>query len=833
MSAGVLTGAGFGRGDRIALVLPNGPELVTAYLSAISAFACAPINPSYRPNELDFFLSNLHPKAAIVQSGSPHELISGISDRGIQVIELKPSLKEESGLFSLSIASDRREPDFSGPGDTALLLYTSGTSSKPKLVPLSQSNIIVSAREVINSFRLSPDDRYLSILPLFHVYGLGMILASIMAGSSIICTTGFDQLKFLSWLKKFRPTWYAGSPPMHQAVLSALAQFGKPSGIKLRFARSASQSLPPRVMADLEQRLGCPVVEGFGMTEAGHLTATNPLPPGKRKAGSVGLARGCEVSIIGESGNFLPQGALGEIAVRGPNVMQGYENNKEATKSAFINGWLRTGDLGYIDGEGYIYIRGRIKEIINHGGEKIAPRDVEEALLSIPEVEQAAAFSIPSEIFGEDVGAAVVIRKGQQSSEEHLRLASSERLAQFEVPTRILMLQELPRGATGKIDRKSLSLIATQKAALIDGEDDIEHRLARLWESVLNIRPIGLDDSFFDLGGHSIIAVHLFEAVKTEFGVSLPLATLIQAPTIRKLAQSIRNQAAHGTKLVLLQARGHGDPIFFFHAVDGDLLNYDDLVASYGEDRPIYGLQLQEVDDQETLLSSIEHMAAEYIRMIKSVQPHGPYFLLGFSAGAITVFETARQLSDAGDKVGLLAILDCPAPLLSPSASRRRGFLLEFLSLYESVVFAARRRMVKRVFLDLPSRIVKLARFAAQAVGLGAVSREVMLPGWAAYLPESKQRVIFQYMKALDAYRPKAYPGKILLFRPNPVPLLSPTDPLLGWGSFAAGGVKSITISSFIHGGMLHKPFVGDLAKVLKREIDEVTAIYDSKPQQG
>jgi acyl-CoA synthetase (AMP-forming)/AMP-acid ligase II len=339
------------------------------------------------------------------------------------------------------------------------VLHTSGTTSRPKIVPLSGANIAASARNIRTTLALSPADRCLNIMPLFHIHGLiAAVTSSLSAGASIWATPGFNALKFFQWLDAVAPTWYTAVPTMHQAILARAPR--NPESVekaRLRFIRSSSSSLPPQVMAELEATFRCPVIEAYGMTEATHQMASNPLTPKPRKAGSVGPAAGPEVAIMAADGALLAAGAVGEIVIRGPNVTGGYENNPKANAEAFAHGWFHTGDQGTMDADGYLRITGRLKEIINRGGEKVSPREVDEVLMDHPAVAQVVTFAMPHRKLGEDVAAAIVLREGSEASERELRDFCAARLADFKVPRKLVFLAEIPKGATGKLQRIGLA----------------------------------------------------------------------------------------------------------------------------------------------------------------------------------------------------------------------------------------------------------------------------------------------------------------------------------------------------------------------------------------
>jgi len=343
--------------------------------------------------------------------------------------------------------------------DVALVLHTSGTTSRPKIVPLTQENVCASAMHIAASLALTPADRCLNIMPLFHIHGLvAAVLSSLAAGASVACTPGFNALQFFALLGELSPTWYTAVPTMHQAIAGRAARHREViAAHPLRLIRSSSAPLPPQVMAALEEVFGVPVIEAYGMTEAAHQMASNPLPPRARKPGSVGVAAGPEIAIMDESGRLLPAGQAGEVVIRGPNVTSGYRDNPQANATAFTNGWLRTGDQGVFDGEGYLWLTGRLKEIINRGGEKISPREVDDVLMDHPAVAEVVAFALPHDKLGEDVAAAVVLKDGASVSERELQKFAGERLAAMKVPRKILFLDEIPKGTTGKLQRIGLA----------------------------------------------------------------------------------------------------------------------------------------------------------------------------------------------------------------------------------------------------------------------------------------------------------------------------------------------------------------------------------------
>jgi acyl-CoA synthetase (AMP-forming)/AMP-acid ligase II len=458
---GQLNGIGIGRGERVAIVLPNGPEMAACFISCASGVASAPLNPAYRADEFEFYLSDLRAKALIVERGSVSPAVEVAKKLGVRVVELVPMPEQGAGSFTLDVGAETAAANggYAEAGDESMVLHTSGTTSRPKIVPLSQANLAASAQNIRNTLRFTSADCGLNIMPLFHIHGLiAGVLAPLAAGSQVFCTPGFNALKFFAWMDEARPTWYTAVPTMHQAILTRASK--NVDVIKrhpLRFIRSSSSSMPPQVIKELEETFGAPLIESYGMTEACHQMASNPLPPAVRKPGSVGIAAGPEVRIMGEDGSLLPAGEIGEIVIRGPNVTRGYEANPKANAEAFTNGWFRTGDQGVMDDEGYVSLTGRLKEIINRGGEKVSPREVDEILMDHPAVAQVVCFGMPHAKLGEEVAAAVVLREGQAATERELQEFVGKRAAEFKVPKKILFMEEIPKGATGKLQRIGLA----------------------------------------------------------------------------------------------------------------------------------------------------------------------------------------------------------------------------------------------------------------------------------------------------------------------------------------------------------------------------------------
>jgi acyl-CoA synthetase (AMP-forming)/AMP-acid ligase II len=555
--SGALNAMGVGRNDRVALVLPNGPEMAVAFLALASCATCAPLNPAYTASEFGFYVDDLQARALIVQAGSDSPARVAARRRGIPIIELTLNPNAAAGSFTVSDAGTsctQATPDLARADDIALVLHTSGTTARPKQVPLTHDNLCASARHIATTLQLSADDRCLNILPLFHIHGLvAAVLAPLAAGGSVACTPGLAGGRFFDWLEALRPTWYTGVPTMHQSILAGANAFR--DAIRrnpLRFIRSSSAPLPPLVMVALERCFSAPVIEAYGMTEAAHQIASNPLPPGLRKPGSVGLAAGADVAITNAADELLPCGERGEIVIRGPNVAAGYHAASQVNHSARTRSWFHTGDQGWLDADGYLYITGRLQEMINRGGEKISPLEIDAAIESHPAILAAATFGIFHRTLGEEIVAAVVKEGDAAIRESEIVDQVRQRMGPTRVPRQIYFVDQLPRTESGKLRRSDLPRllgldqprVTSARSLRVEGPGStaspLEAALVGLWMSVLQVTNVGPDDDFFLLGGDSLLGARLLTSVNSVFGVDLAIHALFaEAATVAGMARAI------------------------------------------------------------------------------------------------------------------------------------------------------------------------------------------------------------------------------------------------------------------------------------------------------
>jgi len=823
--------AGFSRGDRLATVFSPGAEEGAALIALASGFTLLPVNPAFNEEEFRRYLSEARAKAMVVEKGTSDTARKVGRDLGIEILDFARESRGDSLGFSIggSVGGEGAEPEFSLEGDVLFVIGTSGTTAKPKLVPLTQSNFCWSMHFYNLSFQTNSTDRYLLFMPLFHAHGIFPLIRVIGMGGCAVCTPSFDPLRFYEWLDGSRATLVTAGPSNYQALLDhAKENLEVIKRNRLRCISTGNAAMPVTVMKELERLFMAPVIESYGMTESIAITS-NPLPPGKAKHGSAGISWGVEVAVLDDDGTILPDGKIGEVAVRGDQMTAGYENDPEANGRAFKNGWFMTGDVGFFDEEKYLYIKGRLKELINRGGEKIAPREVEEVLLEHPAVKEAVVFSIPHPKLGEDVGAAVVTRGEGTVSEAELRVYVSGRLAFFKVPSRVLILAELPKGATGKLTRigmaERLGLAAVKPfGEYVPPRTETERKLAELLGRIFAVDRVGIKDSFFDLGGHSLMAVRLFSEIEKEFGVKLPLSTLFQYPTVEGIAECLGEEGKQKgwTTLVPLQTCGLEPPLFLVHGGDGDVINYKELVKALGEGRRIFGIQAKGLDGREAPLESFEEMGRRYIEDIKTVQPDGPYYIAGFSAGGIIAFEMARLLEAKGERAAFVGIIDVDALRFDERFLRRnarRVFLRELLFLSKDIMPNSPRR---RAGMDLKLwlRVKTMARVGAKGLGIGSMGVGDLVPGDAVILPEPRKGVYLAQIRAAGQYVPREYGGVVTVFRGEGIPFVYPSVEESGWEMYAKGGVDLHVVPGRIHGSQLKSPNVQYLAKRMRESMD-------------
>jgi acyl-CoA synthetase (AMP-forming)/AMP-acid ligase II len=530
------------------------------FLSVAGASGCIPLNSGYRLRECVDHMKTDRTRALVVFGAEESDAVEAARSLGLLIIRLSPgaimSGRWVAQAEGASAPLEARRPP--AADDVALVLHTSGTTGRPKVVPLTQGNLVASARQIAATLKLTPPDRCLNLVPLFHIHGLvGALLSSVAGGSTFVTTPAVEPTAFGRWLLDSGATWYTAVPTMHQMIITAVRNAELPGPTKLRFIRSCSAALPPPLAAELEAFFGVPVLQAYGMTEASHQIASNPLPPGRRKPGSVGLATGTEIRILGEGGRLLSRGECGEVCTAGPGVFGGYADNPEANRTSFIDGFFRTGDEGYLDEDGYLFFTGRLKEMINRGGEKISPAEIDTVLLEHPSVAQAVCFALPHPTLGEDVAAAVVAKSGAEIDGAALQEFVADRVALHKIPQKIFVVAVLPKGPTGKMARREVAAQFAEvgcaapnltSSTKLPTAADWEEQLRSVWCEVLNLEAVSLDDDYFMLGGDSLLALTIIRK-SNAIGIEVTMMDLMRRRSIRRICAAKAKVATNRVQL--------------------------------------------------------------------------------------------------------------------------------------------------------------------------------------------------------------------------------------------------------------------------------------------
>jgi acyl-CoA synthetase (AMP-forming)/AMP-acid ligase II/thioesterase domain-containing protein len=687
--------AGFNRNARIAVAMPSGPQAALAIVAIACSSVAIPLSPRQSLSEIETCFAALRPGAVLLMKGTDSAAKQAAKRKGMTIIEATSS---PGGVLGFSIIEptigmvaapdEPDEPDASAP---AFILQTSGTAAEPKLIPFSHRNMLAAAARLQAWFSLTSQDRCLSVSPPFYSHGLKVtVFTPLLTGGSVAFPADASKFDYAEWFDDLRPTWYSAGPTLHRLILDqTLSRTDAKIGHSLRFILSGGAPLPRDVLVGLQDALAAPVVEHYGSSEAAQIAANLPTP-GRSKLGTCGIPWPDTVRIVGDDGNPLPQGEHGEILVGGPTLISGYLNAPEVNSASFSDGWFKTGDVGSLDEDGFLTLHGRKNEVINRGGEKISPIEIDEALLRHPAVAEAAAFSVPHPRLGEDVAAAVVLRPGMTATPVELRRYLQDHVASFKIPRRIAIRDQLPKGMTGKVMRRRLTETFEEKVSAesqvssppvvgnASGENStLIEQLTTLWERLLKYKPLMLDDNFFEKGGDSLLAMEMLTELERLTGRAVPSSILFEATTIRQLAHELSVRTNVPAKpLFQMSSRGSRAPLLFFHGdYNGGGYYTAKLADQLGSDQPLIVVAPHGIDGGR-VPSTIEDMAADRLPSIINEQPKGPYRLGGYCVGGIVAFEVARLLVAAGKEVEMVAIIDPP----TANARRFVQFVLSALS---------------------------------------------------------------------------------------------------------------------------------------------------------
>ena len=544
----ILATMGLGRHSRIALSLADGPEGGVTLLATMIWATAAPLGAGLDLDAYSDLLVRLRIDAVMLQDGERSPVARAASALRIPLVHVSSHPGDAAGVVRLSCVAVRapaaRVPP--QPGDVAVLLQTSGTTARPKVVPVTHAQLLWNARQQ----PIDERDRCLALGTLFTSAGLWSALTvPLTAGAASVIVGAYDGARFVDWLDQFKPTYFSANPTVLGSTLDALAQREPAAPRSLRFVRSGSNALPEAIQHRLESALGIPVIQGYGMTETGNI-AQNPLPPRERRTGSAGIAMGTEVMILRNDKEASLGDVVGEILVRGPGVMCGYEDDEEANQLAFHDGWFRTGDLGWIDGDGYLFITGRLRELINRGGVKVSPSEVDLAFMQHPAVREAATFAVPHPSLGEDVVTAVVLRAPGSTSAQALRAYVLQHLLPFKVPSSVVLVDKIPRNSMGKVSRATLRdrLEDELRADYVAPRNDEEALVAAIFAELFDLPRVGAFDHYFRLGGDSLGAAQVMTRLVDRCGVELEMSALFESPTVAEFANRLRAAARDSPK---------------------------------------------------------------------------------------------------------------------------------------------------------------------------------------------------------------------------------------------------------------------------------------------
>ncbi len=695
--------------DRVAVIIDSRPDMATTCLSVMSTAICIPLNPAYALEEFKDYLLKIKASILITDLDQKHAAYQAALMLSIPIVVVAPAEQKVAGInqWVFPETSKKKCIDSSAaisPDSLALLLFTSGTTSEIKLVPLSHKNILFSASALARSLLLNTGDICLNMLPFYHVGALvDLLVAPLLCGGRVHISDDMNSSTFFHCLNKHVPTWYQGVPTMIQDLLDYIKLNDIDiSENRLRFIRSVSSPLPAIIHKQCEQYFDTPVIEIYGMTETAGMITSNPLPPALRKIGSVGISHGTEIEIVDDSGNPVGATHRGEVVVKGDNLTQGYESDDD-NEAIFFGEWFRTGDEGYLDEDGYLFLTGRIKEMINRGGEKISPLEIDRILLMHPSIMQAASFSIPHKSLGEEIVAAVVLHESHSLTLTELQEYLHKKLASFKIPKKIFCVNQLPITRGGKLKRhllteeyfeKDLDLTVLKTKNHAETLSQLAATITQIWQKLLNISEVSIDDNFFELGGDSLKAVTFVNKFEKETGHKIEVVELMEAQTIRELVDHIQSKESvsevlantsnpvtgipdksyHQLKAIMSSWQGQrltndslivgrntlGKKIPIFWCVNSNP-EFTQLVKYIDLDQPVYGMRSLYKVKKRTYEQNMA-LANYYVHEILRIWPDGPYIIGGYCIGGAISFEIAQQLIKMGKKIKILLLQEAFIP---------------------------------------------------------------------------------------------------------------------------------------------------------------------------
>lgn len=811
-----LTSCGFGRNDRIAVVHSGGAEMAASLIGIACNATVAPFSPAMSTGEFYLHFQDKKIKALAIEKDLNSQARDAAEKLGLPILKIEHTDPASAGKVQLTGSVDRQtetNPEPIQPDDLLVVFTTSGTTSYGKTVPLPHRIVLPRVTNMVQMLNFTRQDRILNIMPLFHTGGFSAgLLTTLFSGASFFPIKNNDVELLFRCLGDAKPTVIAGGYTVFHSIERKAREYPEAvDGVKpsLRMLRTGTGHLDQKIAERLETIFDTPVVEAYGSAETSFM-ACSGIPPAPRKKGSVGQPDRSRVFVVDETGEPVTKMEKGEIAVTRETAFDGYENNPEANREAFSKKWYHTGDEGYLDEDGFLYITGRIKEMINRGGVKIIPTEVDHAAMKHEAVREAVSFPLPHKTLGEDIALSVVLEADKTVSELNLKNFLKDYLIPNKIPSRIIFVDEIPKGATGKAQRRKLyqqlqvPTPGTVVSIPISKQGKLPayaHKMQEIWQDVLGRENIGLDENFFALGGDSLQAVDLFLRIEKELGRRLPRDVLFEAGTIREMARLI-DEGLTSSCIVPIQPKGTRPPLFFVHPIGGEVLGYREFAKYLDTDQPFYGIQQFHSETNLSRFSSLEEMADYYLDEIRQVQPQGPYYLGGHSFGGLVAFLIAQKIATLGEETAFLALLDTYLPsrnrYVSPLNWLSQHYRIwSHLPLHEkpSYMFARLQNIASSM-----KRLIKLKLVAASngsLAGSGASTAAV---------------VSNQDINALNVrkFRPTPYSGDAILFRTE-LPVSLHPDVHNEWLNLIKGRLDICEITGG-HVAIMKEPNVKELA---------------------
>ncbi|MZR31685.1 alpha/beta fold hydrolase [Sneathiella litorea] len=821
-----LAGSGFGRNDRIAVIHSGGAEMAASLIGVCCNATVAPFNPAMSAGEFYLHFQDKKIKALAIEKDLPSQAREAAEKLGIAIIDIIQADPACAGKVRLASENARQSgivPEAVQADDVLVVFTTSGTTSYGKIVPLPHRIALPRVKNMGQMLNFTSQDCILNIMPLFHTGGFAAgMLTTIFSGGSFFPVKNNDVDMLFHCLRSSKPTVIAGGYTVFHSIerkaqdYPEIVQAAKSS---LRMLRTGTGHLDQKIAESLESIFETPVVEAYGSAETSFMACTG-LPPAPRKTGSVGQPDRNRVFVVDKNGDPVPVFERGEIVVPRETAFEGYENNPAANREAFSERWYHTGDEGYLDEDGFLFITGRIKEMINRGGIKIIPTEVDQAAMKHDAIREAVSFPLPHKTLGEDIALCVVVESGKSISEGDLKNFLKNHLIPNKIPSRIVFVDEIPKGPTGKAQRRKLNQqlqVLTQDtadSASLRKDEQLTAdtlKMQNIWQEVLGTSDIGLDDNFFALGGDSLQAVDLFLRIEKVLGRRLPRDILFEAGTIREMARLIE-EGLSSSCVVPIQPKGNRPPLFFIHPIGGEVLGYRELARHLNDDQPFYGIQQFQSNENTSRYSSLDDMADYYLDEIRQVQPKGPYYLGGHSFGGLVAFLLAQKFSALGEETALLALLDTYLPSRKRYVSPAQWMSLHY-KIWADLPLLEKPGYIFERFRNISIGLKKLIKLKFMAVSNRDPSISKTSPA---------DVISYQDINALNVrkFRPTPYVGNAILFRTE-LPVSLHPDVHNEWQNLIEGRLEICDIPGG-HVQIMEEPNVSLLAAKLTYFLNKV-----------